>query len=104
MELGEPHVLFLRTDGAAYTTGLCDGNSALLGMTRWGGGDAADYLAEVEAITGEGAPPDPQIGPGLLLDIDGGRLSPLVFAVPGVLIGLTVLGAGTLAVRRRHAR
>ena len=104
LDEGERHVLLLQADEGAYTTGLCDGNSTLLGTTRWGGGDATDYLAEIEAITGEGTPPDPDIGPGRLLDIDGGRLSPLTFAIPGLLGGLALVAGGALAIRRRRSR
>lgn len=96
-DLGERHLLFLTTDEGVYKTHLCAGNALLTG-------EFVDeptvnaYLAEVEAITGPGQPPDDS-GPTTPTDDDLPREA---FWALAILIPIAFLTAATLSLRRRR--
>ncbi|MCH8815969.1 MAG: hypothetical protein IH957_12930 [Chloroflexi bacterium] len=96
-DVGERHLFFLTTDDGAYKTHLCSGNALLTG--EFVDEDTVNaYLAEVEAVTGPGHPPD-GVDPTSTADND---LPREVFWALAILLPIAVLATATLVAARRR--
>jgi hypothetical protein len=96
--VGERFLFFLTTDSGGYKTNLCAGNALLTG-------EFVDeptvnaYLAEVEAITGPGQPPDDD-GPAVPTEDDD--LPREAFWALAIVLPFVFLAAATLTPWRRR--
>ncbi len=103
LDVTERHVLLLKGHAGNYTTDLCSGNIPLGGV-KLDGIDGETYLAEIEAITGQGIAPeaqtetrsDPGTNPGFAVSWG--------LVILGLVGALAVASTGAWAVWRSRLR